>query len=110
MQQVIDVERLKAETDEHPYPLLFATLSGDHLGGFASPESDFELRGAHILPLEEFVGLLTRQETFETERLENGVRLNMATHDIFKFFSMLLKPNGYLLEQIYSPLVVEAGA
>ena len=28
------------------------------------------------------------------------------THDIQKFFGLLLKANGYVLEQIYSPLVV----
>ena len=35
-----------------PYPLLFATISGAHLYGFPSPDSDFDLRGAHVLPLE----------------------------------------------------------
>ena len=29
-----------------PYPLLFATISGAHLYGFPSPDSDFDLRGA----------------------------------------------------------------
>ncbi len=28
------------------------------------------------------------------------------THDIQKFFGLLLKANGYVLEQLYSPLVV----
>ena len=32
-----------------PYPLLFATISGAHLYGFPSPDSDFDLRGAHGL-------------------------------------------------------------
>jgi len=31
-----------------------------------------------------------------------------VTHDILKFFSMLLKRNGYVLEQLYSPLVVQS--
>jgi uncharacterized protein len=34
-----------------PYPLAFATVSGAHLYGFPSPDSDYDLRGAHILPL-----------------------------------------------------------
>jgi predicted nucleotidyltransferase len=29
-----------------------------------------------------------------------------VTHDIQKFFGLLLKANGYVLEQLYSPLVV----
>jgi len=35
-----------------PQPLLFATISGAHLYGFPPPDSDFDLRGAHVLPLE----------------------------------------------------------
>jgi hypothetical protein len=31
-----------------PFPLLFATISGAHLYGFPSPDSDFDLRGAHV--------------------------------------------------------------
>jgi hypothetical protein len=32
--------RLKKEVERHPYPLLFATVSGAHLYGFPSPDSD----------------------------------------------------------------------
>ena len=43
--------RLKRIIATQPYPLLFATISGAHLYGFPSPDSDFDLRGAHVLPL-----------------------------------------------------------
>ncbi len=48
-----------------PYPLLFATISGAHLYGFPRPDSDFDLRGAHVLPLEKVVGLEVREESGE---------------------------------------------
>ena len=48
-----------------PYPLLFATISGAHLYGFPSPDSDFDLRGAHILPVEAVVGLEVKDVTLE---------------------------------------------
>lgn len=38
-----------------PFPLLFATISGVHLYGFPSADSDFDLRGAHVLSLEKVV-------------------------------------------------------
>ena len=38
-----------------PYPQLFATISGAHLYGFPSPDSDFDFRGAHVLPQEKIV-------------------------------------------------------
>ena len=44
--------RLQGHIDSHPYPLLFATISGAHLYGFPSDDSDYDLRGAHRLPFE----------------------------------------------------------
>ena len=49
--------RLEQQLKEHPYPLLFATISGSHIYGFPSPDSDYDLRGVHILPLETVIGL-----------------------------------------------------
>jgi hypothetical protein len=37
--------RLHRIVADQPYPLLFATISGAHLYGVPSPDSDFELRG-----------------------------------------------------------------
>ena len=56
------------QVEQHPYPLLFATISGAHLYGFPSPDSDFDLRGAHVLPLEKVVGLEARDETVEASQ------------------------------------------
>ena len=39
-----------------PYPLVFATVSGAHLHGFASVDSDVDLRAVHVLPAAEIVG------------------------------------------------------
>ena len=89
-----------------PYPLLFATISGAHLYGFPSPDSDYDLRGVHILPNKEVIGLNPVRETIEVSKLEDNLELDLVTHDIKKFFSLLLKRNGYVLEQLYSPLIV----
>ena len=32
--------------------------------------------------------------------------MDIVSHDVKKFFGLLLKKNGYVLEQLYSPLVV----
>jgi len=103
---MIDFDLLRAEVARHPYPLLFATVSGAHLYGFPSPDSDYDLRGAHILPAKEAVGLLPKQETIEFSGERGAIEMDMVTHDVLKFFTMLLKRNGYVLEQLYSPLIV----
>jgi hypothetical protein len=104
--------QLRDKVRQHPRPLLFATISGAHLYGFPSPDSDFDLRGAHILSVPEVIGLDTRMETIEltnkVTRAEDGIEFDVVTHDIKKFFTLLLKKNGYVLEQLYSPLVVHS--
>lgn len=100
--------RLQTIAAAQPFPLLFATLSGAHLYGFPSPDSDYDLRGVHILPLTAVIGLSLGQETIEVSNLHEELELDLVTHDIKKFFTLLLKRNGYVLEQLYSPLVVTA--
>ena len=89
-----------------PYPLLFATISGAHLYGFPSPDSDYDLRGAHILPIEAVVGLDVKDETIQDSRVIEGLEMDIVSHDVRKFFNLLLKKNGYVLEQLFSPLIV----
>jgi predicted nucleotidyltransferase len=93
---------------EQPYPLLFVTISGAHLYGFPSPDSDYDLRGVHVLPVDEVIGLDAGagRETIEIARDEPGLELDLVTHDAKKFFTLLLRRNGYVLEQLHSPLVL----
>lgn len=98
--------RLHRIVATQPYPVVFATISGAHLYGFPSPDSDFDLRGAHVLPLEKVVGLEVRDETVEDSRVIEALEMDIVSHDVRKFFGMLLKENGYVLEQLYSPLIV----
>jgi predicted nucleotidyltransferase len=100
------MERLRGVVTCHPYPLIFATISGAHLYGFPSPDSDYDLRGCHLLPVREVVGLDPGQETIETSSKDDDFELDLVTHDAKKYFGLLLKKNGYVLEQVYSPLIV----
>jgi predicted nucleotidyltransferase len=102
---IID-SRLHRIVSAQPYSLLFATISGAHLYGFPSPDSDFDLRGTHVLPLEKVVGLDVQDETVEDSRVIEGLEMDIVSHDMRKFFGLLLKKNGYMLEQLFSPLVV----
>ncbi len=101
-----DRSLLTSVVREQPYPLLFVTISGAHLYGFPSPDSDFDLRGVHVLPVAEVLGLGPCHETIERSEIREGREIDLVTHDIKKFFGLLLKKNGYVLEQLYSPLVV----
>ncbi|MFO0807736.1 MAG: nucleotidyltransferase domain-containing protein [Gemmataceae bacterium] len=74
-------ERLRDEVARHPYPLVFATVSGAHLYGFPSPDSDHDLRGCHILPVREAVGLDPGRETVESSTTDGGFEVDLVTHD-----------------------------
>jgi hypothetical protein len=89
-----------------PYPLVVATVSGAHLYGFASVDSDLDLRAAHVLPAAEIVGLRLGPETVQHTGDRDGIELDVVSHDLRKFAKLLASPNGYVLEQLLSPLVV----
>ncbi|MFC8274713.1 DNA polymerase beta superfamily protein [Streptomyces sp. NPDC057271] len=91
---------------EQPDPLVFATVSGAHLYGFPSRDSDVDLRGAHRLPVESLIGLREPEETRSRMWDRDGVEMDLVTHDVRKFVRLMLRRNGYVLEQLLSPLVV----
>lgn len=103
---VPNADRFRAVIAEQPYPLLFVTISGAHLYGFSSADSDYDLRGTHVLPIRAVAGLSKPQDTIEYSGDRDGMELDLVTHDIKKFFLLMLKRNGYVLEQLYSPLVL----
>jgi predicted nucleotidyltransferase len=98
--------RLGSVIERQAYPLVFVTVSGAHLYGFPSADSDFDLRGVHVLSPREVLGLDVRDETVEQSVVEEGLEIDLVTHDVRKFMGLLLKKNGYVLEQLLSPLLL----
>ncbi|MEU4568014.1 nucleotidyltransferase domain-containing protein [Micromonospora sp. NPDC023956] len=101
---------LAAVVGEQPYPQVFATVSGAHLYGFPSRDSDVDLRGAHLLPVADLIGLGEPTETRTAMWQRDGVELDLVTHDLRTFVRLMLRRNGYVLEQLLSPLVVRTSA
>ncbi|MFG3499416.1 DNA polymerase beta superfamily protein [Streptomyces sp. NPDC047928] len=95
---------------EQPDPLLFATVSGAHLYGFPSRDSDVDLRGAHLLPVDALIGLREPEETRSRMWERDRVEMDLVTHDLRKFVRLMLRRNGYVLEQLLSPLVAHTTA
>ncbi|WAZ20729.1 nucleotidyltransferase domain-containing protein [Streptomyces cinnabarinus] len=91
---------------EQPDPVLFATVSGAHLYGFPSRDSDVDLRGVHLLPAADLLGLREPAETRSRMWDRDGAEMDLVTHDLRKFVRLMLRRNGYVLEQLLSPLVV----
>jgi uncharacterized protein len=84
---------------------LFLTVSGAHLYGFPSSDSDIDLRGAFTAPLASLVGLRRPAETVEPQGEFAGLEVEVVAHELGKYLRLLAKDNGYVLEQVFSPLV-----
>lgn len=101
---MLDRERLAEVARRGPEPV-FASISGAHLYGFASPDSDVDLRGAFVLPARAVLGLRPPNETIAIED-KTSIDLDWVAHDVRKFARLMTNHNGYVMEQLYSPLVV----
>ena len=84
---------------------LFWTVSGSHLYGFPSVDSDIDLRGCFRAPLRSLVGLRQPTETVEPKGEFTGIEVEAVSHEVGKYLRLACKHNGYVLEQIFSPLV-----
>lgn len=104
----LDLHDLRALVESGPTPL-FATVSGAHLYGFASSDSDVDLRGAFVHRLRDVVGLRTPDETVIVSGMHGPLEMDWVAHDVLKFARLMTRRNGYVLEQLYSPLVVYGG-
>jgi uncharacterized protein len=102
----VDLAAMRRLVEGLDYRPLFVTVSGAHLYGFPSADSDVDLRGCHQLPLRDVIGLDVPNQTREHKTVEDGTEVELVSHDIGKYLRLLVRNNGYILEQIFSPIVV----
>lgn len=103
----LNLDRLKTlATSALAHPPLLVVVSGAHLYGFPSADSDVDLRGAHLLPVPALLGLDTPKQTVTRSWDDAGLEIDLVSHDLGKFISLLLQQNGNYLEQLFSPLIV----
>ena len=95
---MVDHTHLAQVARKGPEPI-FATISGAHLYGFASPDSDIDLRGAFMLTAHDLLGLHPPDETITIVDKTN-IDLDWVAHDIRKFARLMTNHNGYVLEQL----------
>jgi predicted nucleotidyltransferase len=85
---------------------MFVTVSGAHLYGFPSADSDIDLRGCYAAPLDDLIGLFPPTETVERKLDLAGREVELVAHEAGKYLRLMCRHNGYVLEQVLSPLVV----
>lgn len=89
-----------------PGKLVLVGVTGSHLYGFPSPDSDVDLKGIHAAPVHQLLGLDVPKETHDVLTDFEGVEHDLTTHEAARALSLLLRGNGNVLERILSPLQV----
>ena len=102
----IPYKQLAKVAKQHIAKPIFLSLSGAHLYGFESVDSDYDIRGCHIAPLKEIVSLNPPNLTIEKWDELNKIDIDIVSHEIAKFLKLLSAPNGNLIEQINSPHII----
>lgn len=101
--------RLKAAEEEHNVRILYACESGSRAWGFASPDSDYDVRFIYVRKPEWYL-------SFDVERKRDVIEypivdeIDCGGWDIRKALYLLTRTNGALLEWLNSPVqYIESG-
>ena len=97
------VEALSAEAEKRGCKILFAVESGSRAWGFASPDSDYDVRAVYIKPLDFYLGL--DENPADTWNVMLPDELDVAAWDLRKTLRQMMKSNANLLEWLESPIV-----
>ncbi len=98
----IILAKLKEIEKTENVKILHCIESGSRAWGFASPDSDYDVRFIYIRPFEYYLSLDKKRDVIEYEL--NDV-YDISGWDIYKALSLLYKSNPTLFEWIQSPIV-----
>lgn len=89
---------------------LVTYISGAHAYGFASPDSDIDLKCIHIASTGDLVGLNATSEAADRIELIEGVEVDYGSNELAGALRGAIKGNGNYLERLLGELVVTSMA
>lgn len=95
--------RLDGVAAEEGVVLLYAAESGSRAWGFASPDSDYDVRFIYMHPRDWYLSLAERRDVIE--RPLDAHLVDLAGWDLRKAMRLLLKSNPAFYEWLVSPIV-----
>jgi predicted nucleotidyltransferase len=101
MNQVIDPQ-IAAIEQAYDVRVLYACESGSRAWGFASPDSDYDVRFIYLQPRDNYLSIHERRDVIE---LPVNEVLDVNGWDIRKALQLFLKSNAPLYEWLQSPIV-----
>jgi len=103
------LRRLHAAEKEHDVHILYACESGSRTWGFASPDSDYDVRFIYVRPKEWYLSfdVETRRDVIEYPIVDE---IDCSGWDLRKALHLFTRTNGALLEWLVSPIrYIESG-
>lgn len=95
------MEQIQQEVSRKEGRLFNLTISGAHLYGFESPDSDIDYRGTFVINSDRLLGLKNPPDVIEKMIDENDIQL----FEIKKEINLALKSNCNVLEHINAPQI-----
>lgn len=96
LQKLLELEQL------HQIKILYACESGSRAWGFASPDSDFDVRFIYSRPINDYLQIAAMPDTLG---LPANQMLDIGGWDLKKALQLFLKSNSPLYEWLQSPTV-----
>lgn len=95
----------EGESREH----IVVLLSGAHAYGFASPDSDLDLKAVHVSPTARLVGLEMAPASRDRMEVIDGVEIDYTSNEIGPVLAGVLGGNGNYIERLLgAPALVES--
>lgn len=88
---------------------LVVHLSGAHAYGFASVDSDLDLKGIHVAPTEAFLGLDAPHTSSSFLEVIDGVEIDYGSNEVAQAVRGLLRGDGNMLERVMSQSPLRSG-
>lgn len=109
------IEQAVAQADTRQEQPRFYAVTGSHVYGFNSADSDIDVRGLHLASAEEYAYLQTPVEEVTvnmngtTERFEAYAEVDLRSYELKKFGSLLAKANYNIIELVFNAPTVMNG-
>lgn len=99
----LELARRYLESRGVPGRVLLCGITGSHYYGFASPDSDLDLKGIHLAPIRQLLGLGRPPETFDRIEAFEGRECDITLTEARSALDLLLRGNGNMLERVMTP-------
>jgi uncharacterized protein len=94
--------KLNKVAQEHEVRILYACESGSRAWGFASPDSDYDIRFIYARPTTQYLRLTLPRDVIEIPIRDD---LDISGWDLYKACRLLRRSNPPILEWLNSPIV-----